>query len=1213
MAQPRKPRVASGAEPPADWRPTQAVDDPIINGPYDEPTQHWVYRAGEPFKVPGRRPASYWFRTQKVGEAQQSLLREQESDDLPLVNRLRTDVKRWREAGYRGASPVTRELFTYWFRSDNPKRRFFCQQEAVETMIYLLELALPARLSATGFKNFEITASDIQKLLNGERPSFSPDTADEHYPRLVDRPADPDLLPLTRLGCKMATGSGKTLVMGMLITWAFCNRGRNPASAQFPNGIVICAPNLTVRKRLKVLEPSAPGNYYDLFDLVPGKYRELRGVAKVLITNWHAFAPKSEHREGDVSYKVVQKGEETADAFAKDRLGELSNRLPVLVLNDEGHHCWRPKAEKPDTKGLTAEEKYALEQEIEEARVWLAGLDRINNSGLIGKGTRGILATIDLSATPFYLSNSGYPEGSPFQWLVSDFGLVDAIESGIVKIPRLPVLDDTKAKDDAGRPDPRYFHLWRHVRDGIKEGDRVGKKVKPESLFREAEDALVTLAGQWKRQFEKVMESSPGESAIPPVLIIACDNTELSEVVYQYISGERVEKVLDDAGKEREQVVYGQGQLFPDLLGNSETVRRTVRIDSKLLAKIETDEGESKDDAATALRDLIDTVGKRGQPGEQVRCVVSVSMLTEGWDANNVTHILGIRAFESQLLCEQVVGRGLRRISYDVNKETGRLEAEYVDVYGIPFSLIPFKGKPKDTKETDSPQHRIFSVAEKMQYQIDMPIVEGYTYDLRESGISCDVSKLQPMIVEKLPTTVYLKVARGYEEEGAALSPDDTVAQTREAFYEATRPQQVIFRLAAMVTDALVIGGTGEVSDKLKNTVLSRHTLYPEIVRILNEYVATKVQFAPGVDMRELALTKYANLVKERVLAGILPRVASEKAPLLPIINKYEGLATTDGVDEVTRRPIRALGKSHLNAAAVLSGAMAKQKGEIDEARAIDILEDMDSVEAFAPNSRKIGFQIPWEYQGTTRRYEPDYLVRMRGKKTVILEIKGGKGTIHGADEVKAKNAAAEKWTVAVNNAKKYGTWSFEICEHLSELRPMLEKHAAPEPGKVLPFRRLTPKPDERFKTCVPLVGLRAAAGAWSDVQETLPELDDPDIEWVTWDAARSLSKDMFVARVIGRSMEPTIPHGSYCAFRRVSLPSSPDRVVLVRYAGAADPETGGQYTVKLYREEKGPNGEKVVKLQPVNPEYEPIVVTAAGEGDVRVIAEVVEVLEVRR
>src|SRR5262249_52389759 len=447
------------------------------------------------------------------------------------------------------------------------------------------------------------------------------------------------------VGCKMATGSGKTVVMAMLITWAFCNRGRNPATLTFPRGVLICAPNLTIRERLQVLRPEHPFNYYDLFDIVPSKYRELMSSGRVLVTNWHAFAPKSEHREGDATYRVVNKGEETPEAFAKDRLGDLANRAPILVLNDEGHHCWRPKVEKPETRGLMKEERDALEEEVEEARIWLAGLDRINNAGLAGDKTQSILACMDLSATPFYLDNSGYSAGSPFPWLVSDFGLVDAIEAGIVKVPRLPVREDTAKKDEVGRPDPKYYRLWRHIDDQLGSGDRLSNgRPKPDAVYREAEGALIMLYVQWKKMFEEIRDKSVGREAIPPVMIVVCDNVDIAEVFFQEISGERVVEVLSEDGKKKEtRTGYRGSPKFP-VLANTETERRTIRIDTKLLAKIETEEGETKDEAAERLRQVINTVGKAGQPGEHVRCVVSVGMLTEGWDATNVTHILGVRA-----------------------------------------------------------------------------------------------------------------------------------------------------------------------------------------------------------------------------------------------------------------------------------------------------------------------------------------------------------------------------------------------------------------------------------------------------------------------------------------------------------------------------------------------------------------------------------------
>ena len=662
----RPPRTQ---EPPASWQPTQAVPEPILNSPYAKPGRHWIYSGGVPDIANDRRPASYYYTSKKVGAGQQDLLAEEERDGLELVNRLRRDVERWRGAGYRGASAVTRELLAYWSREDRQRRMFFCQLEAAETLVYLLELGIPDRLAASGYKTFEVDASLLATLLAGDKPVFAAED-NTNWPRLVDPTGRPDELALRRLGCKMATGSGKTAVMAMVITWAFLNRARNPASTHFPNGVLVCAPNLTVKERLQVLRPEHQSNVYGYFDLVPPKYRDQLSTGKVLITNWHGFSPKSEHDEDGKSYRVVHKGEETADAFAKDRLGDLAARLPILVMNDEGHHCWRPNPAGPSEEALRAlppEERKQLEEDREEARVWLAGLDRINNSGLLGKDDSGnlrpgVLACVDLSATPFYLSNSGYPEGSPFPWLVTDFGLVDAIECGIVKIPRLPVADDKAGKDEAGRPDPKYFRLWKNITDNLKPHERVGRRPKPDAIYLHAEGALKMLAAQWKKRFDQMAKDADGGHFVPPVIIVVCDNTNIADLFYQRISGERLEAVPDDSkeGVLVEKVVYSGSAVFRELQ-NEAGVKRTEYIDTERLKKLETEEGETKDEAVKTLREVIASVGKRGGPGEQVRCVVSVSMLTEGWDANSVEFILGVRAFGSQLLCEQVVGRGLRR------------------------------------------------------------------------------------------------------------------------------------------------------------------------------------------------------------------------------------------------------------------------------------------------------------------------------------------------------------------------------------------------------------------------------------------------------------------------------------------------------------------------------------------------------------------------
>lgn len=533
-------------EAPREQRPIQPVEDPVLCSPYEEPNLHWVYsKDGVPSQLAGRRPAGYYFKTasEVTGSIQLKLEseREENRDDLPLVNALREDVKRWRDSGYRGASKVTGNILQHWRRPDAPRRLFFCQIEAVETLIYLLEVRVPGRSSRTGFQKFALSDADLQALLRGDDARALPPSGIS--PCLIDRAEGTDLLPLLRLGCKMATGSGKTLVMAMLISWAFCNRRFNPETREYPSAVLICCPNLTVRKRLQVLRPEEADDYYAQFDLVPSIYRDALGAGRVLVTNWHVLALKSENREGDSSYRVVTKGEESPEAFARDRLGDLFDRAPILVLNDEGHHCWRP-APAEEEEDLTGEDRRQLEEEAEEARVWLAGLDRINNSGAAGAGKRAILACVDLSATPFYIKGSGHPEGRPFPWLVSDFGLVDAIESGIVKIPRLPIVDDSNRKDEVGRPDPKYFRLWRQINEAIPKSDRMAnKRPKPEAVYREAEGALKMIASQWMDRYRQIEEGRPEQENLPPVLIVVCDNTEIAEVFFRRISGEREEDV----------------------------------------------------------------------------------------------------------------------------------------------------------------------------------------------------------------------------------------------------------------------------------------------------------------------------------------------------------------------------------------------------------------------------------------------------------------------------------------------------------------------------------------------------------------------------------------------------------------------------------------------------------------------------------------------
>lgn len=1006
--------------------PIQPVEKPILCSPYEPPSLHWQYdrTTGEATRTAGRRPSRYWYKTKDDAKGQLTLELSEGQDDLHMVNQIREDVARWRAGNFEGVTPVTRELLNFWASPDRPRRLFFCQLEAVQTVIYLAEI-----------------------LRSGKKPRFNPQFPAADIARLIDASPNPDLLPLTRFGCKMATGSGKTVVMAMLIAWTFCNRGRNPGDERFPNAVLVCCPNLTVKERLGVLRPERPDNYYAAFDIVPVRLRPLMQNGKVLVENWHRFAPESEHAEGGKSYPVVNKGAETAEAFAKRVLGDLYERIPIMVLNDEAHHCYRPAPLSDELrKSLSADDLKKAQAENEEATVWIEGLDKINNvegGRVAGQAKPGIAMCVDLSATPFYIGGSGHVEGSPFPWLVSDFGLVDAIESGIVKIPRLPVSDTT------GRPEAKYFKLWDNIRDNLEPAEFLpgkGRKPKPDVVYRDAEPALKQLAGQWVERFKYIQDAKPGQVQVPPVLIIVCDNVDIAEVFYRKISGEEPVETVTEADiaeaaaadeseengeepepalrskrKAKQRISYGHGVIFPDYFQNTVSLKRTIRIDTDLLSKAESeDPTKSRKDAAEALRKVVSTVGKRGEPGEHVRCVVSVAMLTEGWDANNVTHILGLRAFRSQLLCEQVVGRGLRRMDYTPVVVDGKelLTEEYVDVYGIPFTVIPFKGRPVNkTEPEDKPKNHVRAMPERAGLELRFPVVEGYAFALKKNLIKCDIGAMDPLVIEPghEPTATFLLPTVGYQEGTPSQSASfGFTEQTREQYYQHTHLQAIKFWIARLVVAHLV----GEVGGRLdaKARVMrlqSRHQLFPQVLRFVDEYVRRKVDFK-DVDQRELGLEKYVSRMVGYLCDAIVPDDAEGEPPLLPVLNRYKPIGTSADVDFTTTRPCHGTQKSHVNQVVLDTKTW--------ESSVAFRLEASNLVERYVRNDH-LGLLIPYEFQGVDHTYEPDFIVRLTSGLIVLLEVKGFEDA-----QTTAKHHAARRWVDAVNNAREHGAWRFHVC-----------------------------------------------------------------------------------------------------------------------------------------------------------------------------------------
>jgi len=552
-----------------------------------------------------------------------------------------------------------------------------------------------------------------------------------------------------RLALKMATGAGKTTVMAMLIAWQTINAVRRPNSKKFTRGFLIVTPGLTIRDRLRVLYPNDPDSYYQSREIVPSDMLGDLERAKIVITNYHAFKLRERMELSKGGRSLLQgRGEalntlETEGQMLQRIMPDLMGMKNILALNDEAHHCYREKPPDDEDEKLKGDDKKEAEKNNEAARLWITGLE-------IVKRKLGLTQVIDLSATPFFLSGSGYAEGTMFPWTMSDFSLMDAIECGIVKLPRVPV-----AENIPGNEIPMFRNLWEHIsKDMPKKGRGKAKTLDPLSIPVRLQTALEALYGHYEKTY--ILWEKEGIQ-VPPCFIVVCNNTSTSKLVYDYISG--FERENEDGSTTLEN---GRLALFRnfDEYGNQIPRPRTLLIDSEQLesgealdknfremasdeiARFRREIIERTGDRRQAekisdqelLREAMNTVGKLGRLGGSIRCVVSVSMLTEGWDANTVTHVLGVRAFGTQLLCEQVIGRALRRQSYDLNEDE-KFNVEYADVLGIPFD---FTAKPVvSPPQPPRPTIHVKAVRpERDSLEIQFPRVAGYRVELPEERLT---------------------------------------------------------------------------------------------------------------------------------------------------------------------------------------------------------------------------------------------------------------------------------------------------------------------------------------------------------------------------------------------------------------------------------------------------------------------------------------------
>jgi type III restriction enzyme len=978
-------------------------DKPILNSPYEYPGRHWELDAtGQPTQqvIQTRRKAEFITpipKPRKRNAAQQEgfVFNEgadlstaaQQYDPTPIINELRQQVDHWRRLPSPNdwlVTPETARLLQHWrhhrFESIRP---FFCQVEAVETAIYLTEVA-PKRPAAKKF---------IEHLANANAEA---------------NPA------LSRLALKLATGAGKTTVMAMIIAWQTVNAVRRPGSSMFTRGFLIVTPGITIKDRLRVLQPNDPDSYYEGRELVPTDMLEDVKRAKIIITNYHAFKLR-ERMEISKGGRALLEGRHGVPVETLETEGQMIQRVmpdlmglkQIQVLNDEAHHCYKEKPGESDEEEFAGDDRQEAEKNKEAARLWINGLEAVQRK-------IGLSRVIDLSATPFFLRGSGYAEGTLFPWTMSDFSLMDAIECGIVKLPRVPVADNIP-----GAEVPVFRNLWEHIRKKMpKKGRGKGADLDPLNLPTQLFTAIDALYGHYKQTYDGWQKAG---IKVPPCFIVVCNNTSTSKLVYDYISG--FYRTKEDGSTQLEE---GRLELFRnfDNYGNPLASPKTLLIDSEELESgdaldpkfremaadeidrfrrdiLERTGDREKADNITdqdLLREVMNTVGKEGRLGGQIRCVVSVSMLTEGWDANTVTHVLGVRAFGTQLLCEQVIGRALRRQSYDLNEEN-LFNVEYADVLGVPFDFAakPVVAPPQPPRQTI--QVRAIR-PERDPLEIQFPRVQGYRVELPDERLKArftpdSVLELTPELTGPSNT-----LNSGIIGEGVNL----TVQHLGDA-----RPSTVLYRLTShlMFTKWRDPGEAAKVH------------LFGQLKRITKEWLDNYLVCKGDTYPAQVLYRNIADMACERITAAVTEETAG-KAPIKVLLDPYNPTGSTNFVNFTTSRADRwetDARRCHIN------WVICDSEWEGEFCR---VVEQHSRVRAYVKN-HNLGFDVPYRCGSESRIYRPDFILCVEDGHgeddllNLVVEIKG-----YRREDAKDKKLTMETyWVPGVNNNGSFGRWAF--------------------------------------------------------------------------------------------------------------------------------------------------------------------------------------------
>lgn len=924
------------------------VEEPILHSPWEEPTSHYRVNPARlndlPVYMSERRPSQP--SLVDLGRTDNDEELTEHDEPYATINEIRKYVADWREGGFRG-TPAQKLLARWQDEANDPHgdtRAYFCQREAVETIVWLLR-----------------------------------DHQDEPSRRIAGRLREINAVwndGLNRMAVKMATGSGKTRAMTMLIG---CLEKLHPDGCT----VVIINPNLTVQDRLQTILEDIHRS-----DIVPHFDKSLT-KANVKICNFHKFRQRDESFTGlgkaptGFEKKVLGSVErlESPKMVIDRLLDEDFNQLPLYVFQDEGHHCRRrvDQVQKGNLK----------DEELDDEGQWF-------NALLMLQRERNLQAIIDFSATPAYLVRPGQLKTAIFPWVVSDFGIEDAIEAGICKIPRLPI-PDSSTDSVSG-----ISNLYHHCIDEHKQKAKWGKEPP-----QEVKELMRALAKDWVEN--RLIQYQ--EAGRVPAVIVVVNSVHNAIVLYNWVSGSKSNDGSWVAGQIPEfsniEPTTGMpisADSLPTIMAHSRITdggedlntqaKQIIRGQRELRAPDATSDNQASD----VIRDIFSSVGVPGAAGEKIRCVISVSMLSEGWDAKTVTHVFGFRRFNSVLLIEQVVGRALRRVSLDAPSE-----AEYAEIFGVPYPGRR-RGRGSGATPTSPVPRTVESLAEQSEHQITWPNVRNLAVTIPEGQrfrlIPEKVSKFEPELADNL--LLRLREPTGHGEEHVVSSNTE-------------RHGKVMFQLASGLAD-LWLQSLNESKTDSSTSLNRRGLLFVDAKRALEAWLDHELIQIKRIDL--LAEIELFRVVIEEVARCC---VNEEGAETKFTIEFEPGTKTSDTSNRrfqtTLREFVEPLKKSHLNAAACHSSWESEVARDLDKHNA---------VKSWVRNFR-LDWRIPWwdTRMGTWREYEPDFVAVMDSEHPhhVVVEVKGLEDP---ASEIKKE--AAEQWCdvlSASEDPSAKGKWSY--------------------------------------------------------------------------------------------------------------------------------------------------------------------------------------------